>query len=80
MRDQRDAKVLPGQNKRMTEMENAIGKRVFDSGKTAESTDCICMSSYTAQNIGAGRYDRVRKGYRMGYAIVFSFAAIGSSP
>ncbi len=34
------------------------------------------MSSYTAQNIGAGRLDRVKKGYHTGYAIVAVFAMI----
>ena len=55
----------------------------FSAGMRVESI-CVVpmaamgnvMSSYTAQNIGAGRYDRVRQGYRAGYAIVFSFAAL----
>ena len=34
------------------------------------------MSSYTAQNIGAGKLDRVRQGYRTGYGIVAGFAVI----
>lgn len=55
----------------------------FSAGMRVESI-CIVpmaamgnvMSSYTAQNIGAGKYDRVRQGYRTGYCIVFSFAAV----
>ena len=34
------------------------------------------MSSYTAQNLGAGRQDRVVKGYRASYAMVLFFALV----
>ena len=34
------------------------------------------ISSYTAQNLGAGRKDRVVEGYHTGYRIVFAFAVI----
>lgn len=34
------------------------------------------MSSYTAQNIGARRFDRVKKGYHTGYGIVAGFAVL----
>ena len=34
------------------------------------------LSSYTAQNIGAGEYERVRKGFRSGNIIVFIFAVL----
>ena len=34
------------------------------------------MSSYTAQNLGAGREDRVVKGYRTGYGLVFGFGLL----
>ena len=34
------------------------------------------ISSYTAQNIGAGKEDRVRSGYRASYGIVFAIAAV----
>ena len=34
------------------------------------------MSSYTAQNIGANRYDRVRRGYRTSYAILAVMAIL----
>ncbi len=55
----------------------------FSAGMRVESI-CIVpmaamgnvMSSYTAQNIGAGKYDRVRQGYRTGYGIVCSFAIL----
>ncbi len=55
----------------------------FSAGMRVESI-CVVpmaamgnvMSSYAAQNIGAGKYDRVRQGYRTGYAIVFSFAVV----
>ncbi len=54
----------------------------FSAGMRVESICVVpmaamgnAMSSYTAQNLGAGKYDRIRQGYRMGYAIVFSVAA-----
>ena len=34
------------------------------------------ISSYTAQNIGAGKEDRVKSGYRASYGIVFAIAAV----
>ena len=34
------------------------------------------ISSYTAQNIGAGKPERVRAGYRASYGIVFAIAAV----
>ena len=34
------------------------------------------LSSYTAQNIGAKRFDRVKKGYHTGYGIVAVFAVV----
>lgn len=55
----------------------------FSAGMRVESICVVpmaamgnAMSSYTAQNLGAGKYDRIRQGYRMGYAIVFSVAAV----
>ena len=33
------------------------------------------ISSYTAQNIGAGKEDRVKSGYRVSYGIIFAIAA-----
>lgn len=55
----------------------------FSAGMRVESICVVpmaamgnAMSSYTAQNMGAGKYDRIRQGYRTGYAIVFSAAAV----
>ena len=64
---------------------NSFGAQVlagFSAGMRVESI-CIVpmsamgnvMSSYTAQNIGAGRLDRVKQGYYTGYGIVAAFAA-----
>lgn len=63
---------------------NSFGAQVlagFSAGMRVESI-CIVpmsamgnvMSSYTAQNIGAGRLDRVKRGYHTGYGIVAAFA------
>lgn len=63
---------------------NSFGAQVlagFSAGMRVESI-CIVpmsamgnvMSSYTAQNIGAGKFDRVKKGYHTGYGIVGAFA------
>ena len=63
---------------------NSFGAQVlagFSAGMRVESI-CIVpmsamgnvMSSYTAQNIGAGRLDRVKQGYHTGYRIVAAFA------
>ena len=63
---------------------NSFGAQVlagFSAGMRVESI-CIVpmsamgnvMSSYTAQNIGAGKLDRVRRGYHTGYGIVAAFA------
>lgn len=65
---------------------NSFGPQVlagFSAGMRVENI-CIVpmaamgnvMSSYTAQNIGAGKLDRVRSGYRTGYGIVAAFAAL----
>lgn len=65
---------------------NSFGTQVlagFSAGMRVESI-CIVpmsamgnvMSSYTAQNIGAGKLDRVRQGYHTGYGIVAAFAAL----
>ncbi len=65
---------------------NSFGAQMlagFSAGMRVESI-CVVpmaamgnvMSSYTAQNIGAGRYDRVRRGYRTGYGIVGFFAIV----
>lgn len=65
---------------------NGFGAQVlagFSAGMRVESI-CIVpmaamgnvMSSYTAQNIGAGKLDRVKQGYHTGYGIVAAFAAL----
>lgn len=65
---------------------NSFGAQVLAGFSAAMRVESICvvpmsamgnvMSSYTAQNIGAGEFDRVRKGYRTGYGIVAAFAVI----
>lgn len=65
---------------------NSFGAQVLAGFSAAMRVESICvvpmsamgnvMSSYTAQNIGAGEFDRVRKGYRTGYGIVAAFAVV----
>lgn len=65
---------------------NSFGAQVLAGFSAAMRVESICvvpmsamgnvMSSYTAQNIGAGKFDRVRKGYHTGYGIVAAFAVI----
>ncbi len=65
---------------------NVFGSAVmagFAAGTRIEST-CIvpmlalgsAMSTYTAQNMGAGRTDRVKKGYRYCYVFIGFFAVV----
>lgn len=65
---------------------NGFGSSVlagYTSGMRVESI-CIvpmiatgnAMSTFTAQNLGAGNPDRVRKGYRTAYGIVIGFAVL----
>ncbi len=65
---------------------NSFGAQVlagFSAGMRVESI-CIVpmaamgnvMSAYAAQNIGAGRLDRVKRGYHTGYGIVAAFAVL----
>lgn len=65
---------------------NGFGSSVlagYTSGMRVESI-CIvpmiaagnAMSTFTAQNLGAGNPDRVKKGYITAYGIVFGFAAL----
>lgn len=64
---------------------NSFGAEMLAGFSAAMRVESICivpmtamgnvMSSYAAQNIGAGRYDRVKKGYYTGYGIIFGFAA-----
>ncbi len=65
---------------------NSFGAQVLAGFSATMRVESICivpmsamgnvMSSYTAQNIGAGRLDRVKQGYRTGYGIVAAFAVI----
>lgn len=65
---------------------NSFGAQVLAGFSAAMRVESICivpmsamgnvMSSYTAQNIGAGKLDRVKQGYHTGYGIVAAFAVI----
>ena len=65
---------------------NSFGSEMLAGFSAAMRIESICgvpmaamgnvLSSYTAQNIGVGRYDRVKKGYYTGYGIVAGFALI----
>ncbi len=65
---------------------NSFGSEVlagFSAGMRVEGICIVPMaamgnaiSSYTAQNIGAGKFERVKEGYRKGYGIVFGFAVL----
>ncbi|MGI5965569.1 MULTISPECIES: MATE family efflux transporter [Anaerotruncus] len=65
---------------------NSFGSEVLAGFTAAMRVESICVvpmaamgnaiSSFTAQNIGASEYGRVRRGYHAGYGIVFSFALI----
>lgn len=65
---------------------NSFGAQVLAGFSAAMRVESICivpmsamgnvMSSYTAQNIGAGKTDRVKQGYHTGYGIVAAFAVI----
>lgn len=65
---------------------NSFGAEMLAGFSAAMRIESICvvpmaamgnvLSSYTAQNIGAGKYDRVKKGYYTGYGIVAGFALL----
>lgn len=65
---------------------NSFGSEMLAGFSAAMRIESICvvpmaamgnvLSAYTAQNIGAGKYDRVKKGYHTGYGIVLCFALI----
>ena len=65
---------------------NSFGASVLAGYSAGMRIESICIvpmaamgnviSSYTAQNLGAGRKDRVDEGYHTGYRIVFAFAVI----
>ena len=64
---------------------NSFGSQMLAGYSAAMRIESLCIvpmsamgnaiSSYTAQNMGAGRGDRVRAGYRSSYGIVFAIAA-----
>ena len=65
---------------------NSFGAQVLAGFSATMRVESICivpmsamgnvMSSYTAQNIGAGKTERVKQGYYTGYGIVAAFAVI----
>ena len=65
---------------------NSFGAQMLAGYSAAMRIESICVvpmsaignaiSSYTAQNIGAGEYIRVRKGYHTGYRIVAVIAVV----
>ncbi len=65
---------------------NSFGAQVLAGFSATMRVESICivpmsamgnvMSSYTAQNIGAGKMERVKQGYHTGYGIVAVFAVI----
>ena len=65
---------------------NSFGAETLAGYSAAMRIESICtvpmaavgnaMSSYTAQNIGAGEYSRVRRGYRACYGILAAFALV----
>lgn len=65
---------------------NSFGPEMLAGFSAAMRIESICivpmaamgnvLSSYTAQNIGAGKLERVKKGYYTGYGIVAVFALI----
>ncbi len=65
---------------------NSFGSSVLAGYTSAMRIESVCIvpmiamgnavSTYTAQNLGAGNVERVKKGYRAAYGIVFGFAAL----
>ena len=65
---------------------NSFGAQMLAGYSAGMRIESICivpmaamgnvMSSYTAQNLGAGQQDRVVKGYRTAYGIVFGFGIL----
>lgn len=65
---------------------NGFGSSVLAGYTAASRIDSICIvpmiatgnavATFTAQNIGAGKLDRVKKGYQASYAIIAGFAVI----
>ncbi len=65
---------------------NGFGSSVLAGYSAGSRVESICIvpmiamgnaiSTFTAQNIGAGKPERVKKGYRAGYGIIFAFAVL----
>lgn len=65
---------------------NSFGSQMLAGHSAAMRIESLCivpmsamgnaMSSYTAQNVGAGKNDRVKAGYRASYGIVIALAAV----
>lgn len=65
---------------------NSFGSEMLAGYSAAMRIESLCIvpmaamgnaiSSYTAQNIGAGEFDRVKKGYRSSYGIILAFAVV----
>ncbi len=65
---------------------NSFGEEALAGFSAAMRIESICVvpmaaignsiSSYTAQNIGAGKFDRIKKGYHSGILLVVVFALI----
>lgn len=65
---------------------NGFGSSVLAGYSAGMRIESICIvpmiamgnaiSTFTAQNIGAGKPERVKKGYRIGYEIIITFAAV----
>lgn len=65
---------------------NSFGSQMLAGYSAAMRIESVCIvpmsamgnaiSSYTAQNIGAGKPQRVKAGYRASYGIVFAVAAV----
>lgn len=65
---------------------NSFGSQMLAGYSAAMRIESVCIvpmsamgnaiSSYTAQNIGAGKPQRVKAGYRASYGIVFAIAAV----
>ena len=65
---------------------NGFGSAVLAGYSAGSRIESICIvpmiatgnavATFTAQNIGADRIDRVKRGYRISYAIVGAFAAL----
>ncbi|MFA5528225.1 MAG: MATE family efflux transporter [Peptostreptococcales bacterium] len=65
---------------------NSFGSPILAGYSAATRIESICIvpmiasgnaiSTFTAQNLGAGQYERVREGYKAAYKIIISFSII----